>query len=89
MGPQRVTGISAVKISGFTLVRHGTSFDYPYLESLRSMLPLVDQLVINVGIGEDHTLNCVRQFAQHEGRGKVVIFESDWGLDRPEKSEGG
>ena len=77
------------KISGFTLIRNGTRFDYPYLESLRSLAPLVDEWVINVGLGDDDTLARVREFAQNEVLGKVVIFESDWQLDQPEKKRGG
>lgn len=78
-----------MKVSGFTLVRHGTKFDYPYLESLRSLLPLVDELIINVGIGEDETLETLKRFANEEGTGKVILFESHWPLDDPEKRRGG
>ncbi len=78
-----------MKISGFTIVRHGSRFDYPYLESLRSLLPLVDELVVNVGIGEDETLSTLQKFAKDEGSGKVVLFESHWPLDDPEKKKGG
>jgi len=77
------------KISGFTLVRNGSKFDYPFIESLRSILPLVDELVINVGFGDDDTLKRVETFASIEGQGKVVIFESHWPLDDPEKKRGG
>jgi glycosyltransferase involved in cell wall biosynthesis len=78
-----------MKISGFTLVRNGTKFDYPYLESLHSLLPLVDELVINVGIGDDDTLARVQEFATRLGDGKVRVFESHWPLDDPEKKKGG
>jgi hypothetical protein len=78
-----------VKVSGFSLVRNGTHFDYPYLESFRSLLPLVDELVINVGIGEDDTRARLERFAAEEGQGKVVLFESRWPLDDPEKKKGG
>ncbi len=78
-----------MKISGFTLVRNGTAFDYPYLESLRSILPLVDELVVNVGKGDDDTLERIQKFAADEGQGKVIYFESDWQLDQPEKKRGG
>lgn len=78
-----------IKISGFTILRHGTKFDYPYLESLRSLLPLVDELVVNVGIGQDDTLDRLIEFAEKEGRGKVVLFECDWPLEDPEKRRGG
>lgn len=77
-----------MKLSGFTLVRHGNAFDYPYLESLRSLLPLVDELMVNVGRGEDGTWDAIQQFIQREGQGKIVAFESDWGLDCPEKKRG-
>ncbi|MBC7691866.1 MAG: glycosyltransferase family 2 protein [Methylotenera sp.] len=76
-------------ISGFTLVRNGTQFGYPYLESLRSLLPLVDELVINVGMGDDDTWITLQKFAEHEGQGKVRLFESEWPLNDPEKRRGG
>lgn len=78
-----------MKVSGFTLIRNGTEFDYPYIESLRSLLPLVDELIINVGIGTDDTLSRIQEFARTEGQGKVVYFESHWPLDDPEKKKGG
>lgn len=78
-----------MKISGFTLVRSGTRFDYPYLESIRSLLPIVDELVINVGIGDDDTLARLKKFADEEGQGKIRLFESHWPLDDPEKKRGG
>lgn len=78
-----------MKISGFTLVRNGTQFDYPYLESLKSLAPLVDELVVNVGVGEDDTLSQVQLFAATQPPGKVLVFESQWPLDDPEKRKGG
>jgi hypothetical protein len=78
-----------MKISGFTIIRNGTKFDYPYVESLRSLLPLVDELIINVGIGEDDTLQKLEKFSREEGLGKVILFGSHWPLDDPEKRKGG
>lgn len=78
-----------MKVSGFTLVRNGTKFDYPYIESLRSLLPLVSELVINVGTGDDDTLARIERWAREEGQGKVRWFESTWPLDDPEKKRGG
>ncbi len=76
-----------MKVSGFTLVRNGERFDYPYLESIRSLLPLVDELVVNVGIGDDATLEKIQALAAAEP--KIKWFESDWQLDNPEKKKGG
>ena len=76
-----------MRISGFTLIRNGQQFDYPYLESIRSLLPLVDELIINVGYGTDQTLEQLKNLAQKEK--KIQIFESDWQLDNPEKKKSG
>jgi hypothetical protein len=78
-----------IKTSGFTIIRNGTEFDYPYIESLRSVLPLVDELIINVGIGTDNTLMRIKNFAEREGEGKVKFFMSRWPLDDPEKKKSG
>jgi hypothetical protein len=86
------TGSASGKISGFTLIRNGTQYDYPFLESLRSLVPLVDELVINVGIGTDDTLERVQSFAfevNARGKCKVIYFESKWPLDDPDKKKSG
>ena len=77
------------KISGFSLVRNGMKFDYPFLESWRSLLPVVDELVLNIGMSDDDTLAVARKFAAEEGNGKVRIFESEWPLHIPEKKKSG
>ena len=77
------------KISGFSLVRNGLRFDYPFLESWRSLLPLVDELILNIGKSEDETLLIAEKFAKEEGGGKIKIFQSLWPLDDPEKKRSG
>ncbi len=42
-------------ISGFTFIKHGLSLGYPFLESVQSMEPLCDEVIINVGF-EDPNL---------------------------------
>ena len=81
--------MNSIQISGFTLVRNGTKFGYPYIESMKSLLPWVNELIINVGTGDDDTLEQVALFAKNEGRDKVRYFVSDWQLDNPEKKKGG
>ena len=48
------------RVSGFSIVRNGILYGYPLAESLRSLAPLVDELVVAVGRGEDGTLELVR-----------------------------
>lgn len=63
-------------ISGFTFIRNGVKFDYPFEESLRSLLPVVDELVVIVGVGEDATLSRIQALAAVEP--KLRIIESVW-----------
>jgi glycosyltransferase involved in cell wall biosynthesis len=61
-------------ISGFTLVRNATRLEYPIVESIRSILPIVDEFVVNVGDSDDGTLKLVRSI----GSSKLRIVESKW-----------
>ena len=45
-----------MKVSGFTFVRNGTILGYPYIESIKSLLSLCDEVVIAVGNSDDDTL---------------------------------
>jgi glycosyltransferase involved in cell wall biosynthesis len=46
-------------ISGFTFVRNALKYDYPVVESLQSMLPLCDEVIVAVGRSEDDTRDLV------------------------------
>ena len=79
-------------ISGFTIVRNGVKFDYPFIESLQSLLPLCDEVVINVGASEDDTRERIRVWMDglpEAQRRRVKVIESVWPLDDPEKRKGG
>ena len=45
-----------MNVSGFTFVRNGVKYDYPFLESINSLLPVCDHIVVAVGHSEDDTL---------------------------------
>jgi glycosyltransferase involved in cell wall biosynthesis len=63
-----------VRISGFTIARNAVRYGYPLLESLRSLLPLVEELVIAVGRSDDGTLELVRSLDDP----RVTIIETVW-----------
>jgi hypothetical protein len=67
-----------VKISGFTIVRNAIRLDFPIEASIRSILPICDELVVNVGRSEDETLDLVRSI----GDPKVRIIETEWDMSR-------
>jgi len=81
--------MSRVSVSGFTILRNGVQFDYPFEESIRSLFPLVDELVVNVGYGTDETLSRVKALANELGKEKFIIFESNWHLDDENKKKEG
>ena len=63
-----------MKISGFTFCRNMVRYDYPIIESIRSILPIVDEFIVNVGRCEDGTLELVQSI----GDPKIRIIESVW-----------
>jgi glycosyltransferase involved in cell wall biosynthesis len=65
-----------MKVSGFTLVRSGVKYSYPFREAIYSILPLCDELIINVGISDDDTLNIVKSISSD----KIIIIERTWDM---------
>lgn len=63
-----------MKVSGFTFIRNGEILGYPFVESIKSILPICDEFVVNVGKSEDRTLELVRDI----GSSKIRIIESCW-----------
>jgi hypothetical protein len=71
-----------MKISGFTIVKNAVKFDYPVVASITSILPVVDEMIVLVGDGEDDTEALVRSI----GSDKIKIHHSVWD---PALKEGG
>jgi hypothetical protein len=67
-----------VKVSGFTIVRNAIKLDFPVEASIRSILPVCDEVVVNVGRSEDETLDLVRSI----GDPKLRIVETEWDMTR-------
>jgi len=63
-------------ISGFTVVRNARLLGYPVVESIRSILPIVDEFVVGVGNSDDDT----REMLMSIGDPKVTLFDSDWDM---------
>ncbi|MBD3809947.1 MAG: glycosyltransferase [Sulfuricurvum sp.] len=61
-------------ISGFTFLKNGVMLGYPFIESIRSILPIVDEFVVALGPCEDDTKE--RLLAMNEP--KLRIIESAW-----------
>lgn len=63
-----------MKLSGFTFVRNAIRFDYPVVESIRSILPICDEFIVVVGNSDDDTLQLIRSINST----KIRIVHSVW-----------
>ncbi|MEJ2483139.1 MAG: hypothetical protein P8049_08495 [Gemmatimonadota bacterium] len=62
-------------VSGFSIVRNASIYDYPVEVALASVLPLVDELHVNVGRSDDDTLDRVLGIDDP----RIRVHETDWG----------
>ena len=63
-----------MKVSGFSFIRDGVRFGYPFTESIRSVLPVCDEFVIAVGKCSDGTLERLQALNEP----KLRIIETQW-----------
>lgn len=63
-----------MKVVGFTFIRNAVKYGYPFTEALQSVLPLVDEMVINLGNSDDETNKVVEGLASN----KIKTIHSVW-----------
>lgn len=65
-----------MKISGFTIIKDAILNDYPIVEAILSILPVVDEMLVSVGKSKDDTLGLIRSIQSD----KIRIVESEWDM---------
>ena len=70
-----------MKVSGFTFIKNGVILGYPFVESIQSILPIVDEFVVNIGDSDDDTLELIRSIDSP----KIRIIESKWNPNMKDK----
>ncbi|MBC8097072.1 MAG: glycosyltransferase, partial [Akkermansiaceae bacterium] len=63
-----------MKVSGFTFVRNGNKLGYPFVQSIRSILPIVDEFVVALGPSDDGTEEMLRAINDP----KIRIIPTHW-----------
>ncbi len=63
-----------MRVSGFTFIKNAIQFEYPIVESIRSVLPLVDEMIVAVGDSNDGTRNLITSIPS----GKIRIIDTVW-----------
>ena len=59
-----------MKVSGFSYVRNGFQYDYPFLEAIQSVLPVCDEFIMVVGDSTDGTREAIE--ALNDARIRIV-----------------
>lgn len=71
-----------MKVSGFTVIRNGILMGYPVIQSIKSLLPLVDEFVVGIGQSDDATKEMILALNDP----KIRVFDSFWDTS---KTKGG
>jgi glycosyltransferase involved in cell wall biosynthesis len=65
-----------MKVTGFTIIRNAIKYDYPVVESIKSILPICDEFVVAVGESEDETRELVSSISAN----KIKIIDTKWDM---------
>ena len=63
-----------MQISGFTIIKNAVINDYPIVEAITSILPVVDEMIVLAGDSSDATKDLVKSINSE----KIKIFDSVW-----------
>jgi hypothetical protein len=63
-----------MKITGFAIIKNAVINDYPVVEAITSILPVVDEMIVLAGDSEDETEQLIRNIASD----KIRIHHSVW-----------
>ncbi len=66
--------MDCMKVSGFTFVKNAIKYGYPVVESITSILPVVDEMVVCLGDSEDDTEGLIKSI----GSDKIKLVHSVW-----------
>jgi len=70
------------RISGYTTTYNCVKQNYPFVESIQSMLGFCDEVCVVDGGSTDQTLEMLRELIEKDSRIKLKIVERDWNDSR-------
>ena len=63
-----------MKVAGFTIIKNAVVNDFPIVEAIRSILPVVDEMIVLIGDSTDATIALIESI----GDPKIKIHHSVW-----------
>jgi len=67
-----------MKVSGFSYVRNGLEYEYPFIEAIQSILPVCDEFIAVVGDSTDGTRKAIEDLNDP----KIKIVDTVWDSDK-------
>lgn len=65
-----------MKITGVTIIRNAVKNDYPVVEAINSILPMVDEMIVSIDKGVDNTEQLIQSIVSD----KLKIVYSNWDM---------
>jgi len=69
-----------MKISGFSYVRNGVDYDYPFIQAIQSILPICDEFIMVLGDSQDES----RASIEGINSAKIKIVDTVWDMSNRE-----
>ncbi len=66
--------MSDILVSGLTIIRNGVRLNYPFIEAIRSALPICDEYVVVAGDSDDETLEHLAMLDDD----RVRVIHTEW-----------
>lgn len=66
-----------MKITGITIIRNAVLNDFPVVEAITSILPVVDEMIVSIDRGEDDTDSLIKSIPSE----KIKIVYSTWDMN--------
>src|ERR1700731_2922267 len=63
-----------MKISGYVCIRNGFNLDYCFQESIRSLLPVCDEVVVSDAESDDGTRQELEDWARVEPKLRIITY---------------
>jgi len=66
--------LSEILVSGLTIIRNGVRLNYPFIEAIRSALPICDEYIVVAGDSDDETLEYLARLDDE----KLRVIHTRW-----------
>ncbi|OGX09124.1 MAG: hypothetical protein A2Z88_00190 [Omnitrophica WOR_2 bacterium GWA2_47_8] len=70
-----------MKVSGFTIVKNALLYNYPIVEAIKSILPICDEFIVNIGISNDGTDKLIASIKDPKIKVVYTLWDQSKGVE--------